>query len=245
MRLLGGMSATSSSSAAMPTWIIRASAWPSSGGCWKRRGFASASSRSRTGRAPRRSRRWASRACSFGVTAGNMDSMVNRYTSDKRVRSDDAYTPGGAAGKRPDRSVIVYSQRLARRPIATVPIVIGGIEASLRRIAHFDYWSEKCGARCCSMPRRPARLRQCRAADHRHREAPRCRRDHRPAARPARHGLRARRPCAGLHRDRFTPSGCTRPVESAGGSLRHEEEMRDKGAPPPSGSRAWCASCVA
>jgi uncharacterized radical SAM protein YgiQ len=78
----------------------------------------------------------------FGVTAGNMDSMVNRYTSDKRIRSDDAYTPGGEAGRRPDRSVIVYSQRL-REAFRDVPIVIGGIEASLRRIAHFDYWSEK------------------------------------------------------------------------------------------------------
>ena len=78
----------------------------------------------------------------FGVTAGNMDSMVNRYTSDRRVRSDDAYTPGGAGGKRPDRCVIVYSQRL-REAYKSVPIVIGGIEASLRRIAHFDYWSEQ------------------------------------------------------------------------------------------------------
>ena len=78
----------------------------------------------------------------FGITAGNMDSMVNRYTSDRRIRSDDAYTPGGEGGKRPDRSVIVYSQR-AREAYADVPIVIGGIEASLRRIAHFDYWSEK------------------------------------------------------------------------------------------------------
>jgi uncharacterized radical SAM protein YgiQ len=78
----------------------------------------------------------------FGITAGNMDSMVNRYTSDRRVRSDDAYTPGGVGGKRPDRSVIVYAQR-AREAFKDVPIVIGGIEASLRRIAHFDYWSEK------------------------------------------------------------------------------------------------------
>ncbi len=77
----------------------------------------------------------------FGVTGGNMDSMVNRYTSDRRVRSDDAYTPGGLGGKRPDRCVIVYSQRI-REAYKTVPIVIGGIEASLRRIAHFDYWSE-------------------------------------------------------------------------------------------------------
>ncbi len=78
----------------------------------------------------------------FGVTGGNMDSMVNRYTSDRRIRSDDAYTPGGAGGARPDRCVIVYSQRV-REAFKDVPIVIGGIEASLRRIAHFDYWSEK------------------------------------------------------------------------------------------------------
>ena len=78
----------------------------------------------------------------FGVTAGNMDSMVNRYTSDRRVRSDDAYTPGDVGGRRPDRAVIVYSQRV-REAFKDVPLVIGGIEASLRRIAHFDYWSEK------------------------------------------------------------------------------------------------------
>jgi uncharacterized radical SAM protein YgiQ len=78
----------------------------------------------------------------FGITAGNMDSMVNRYTADRRLRSDDAYTPAGAGGRRPDRSVIVYAQR-AREAFRDVPIVIGGIEASLRRIAHFDYWSEK------------------------------------------------------------------------------------------------------
>jgi len=77
----------------------------------------------------------------FGVTGGNMDSMVNRYTSDRRIRSDDAYTPGGEGGQRPDRCVIVYSQR-AREAYKDVPIVIGGIEASLRRIAHYDYWSE-------------------------------------------------------------------------------------------------------
>jgi uncharacterized radical SAM protein YgiQ len=78
----------------------------------------------------------------FGVTAGNMDSMVNRYTSDRRVRRDDAYTPGGEGGRRPDRSVIVYAQRL-REAWPGVPLVIGGIEASLRRIAHYDYWQEK------------------------------------------------------------------------------------------------------
>ncbi len=78
----------------------------------------------------------------FGITAGNMDSMVNRYTADKRVRSDDAYTPDGVGGRRPDRSVIVYAQRV-REAFPEVPVVIGGIEASLRRIAHFDYWQEK------------------------------------------------------------------------------------------------------
>jgi uncharacterized radical SAM protein YgiQ len=78
----------------------------------------------------------------FGITAGNMDSMVNRYTADRRIRSDDAYTPHGVAGRRPDRCVIVYSQRV-REAFRDVPVVIGGIEASLRRIAHFDYWSEK------------------------------------------------------------------------------------------------------
>jgi len=78
----------------------------------------------------------------FGITGGNMDSMVNRYTAERRIRSDDAYTPGGVGGQRPDRSVIVYAQR-AREAFRDVPIVVGGIEASLRRIAHYDYWSEK------------------------------------------------------------------------------------------------------
>lgn len=78
----------------------------------------------------------------FGVTGGNMDSMVNRYTSDRRIRSNDAYTADGEGGKRPDRCVVPYSQR-CREAYKGVPIVIGGIEASLRRIAHYDYWSEK------------------------------------------------------------------------------------------------------
>ncbi len=78
----------------------------------------------------------------FGVTGGNMDSMVNRYTADRRLRHDDAYTPGGEGGKRPDRCTIVYAQR-CREAFKDTPIVLGGIEASLRRIAHFDYWSEK------------------------------------------------------------------------------------------------------
>ena len=78
----------------------------------------------------------------FGVTAGNMDSMINRYTADRKIRSDDAYTPGDAGGKRPDRAAIVYSQR-CREAYKDVPIVLGGIEGSLRRIAHYDYWSDK------------------------------------------------------------------------------------------------------
>jgi len=78
----------------------------------------------------------------WGVTAGNMDSMVNRYTSDKKIRSDDAYSPNGVAGLRPDRSTLVYTQR-CREAHGDVPVVIGGIEASLRRIAHYDYWSDK------------------------------------------------------------------------------------------------------
>ena len=78
----------------------------------------------------------------FGITGGNMDSMVNRYTADRRLRHNDSYTPGGEGGKRPDRSVIVYAQR-CREAYSNVAIVLGGIESSLRRIAHYDYWSDK------------------------------------------------------------------------------------------------------
>ncbi|HEX2010583.1 MAG TPA: YgiQ family radical SAM protein [Roseateles sp.] len=78
----------------------------------------------------------------FGVAAGNMDSMINRYTADRKIRSDDAYTPGGEGGKRPDRATLVYTQR-CKEAWNDVPVVIGGIEASLRRIAHYDYWSDK------------------------------------------------------------------------------------------------------
>ncbi|NOH83881.1 YgiQ family radical SAM protein [Vibrio sp. 03-59-1] len=78
----------------------------------------------------------------FGITAGNMDSMINRYTSDRKLRHDDAYTPNNEGGKRPDRATLVYSQR-CREAYKEAPIVLGGIEASLRRIAHYDYWSDK------------------------------------------------------------------------------------------------------
>ena len=78
----------------------------------------------------------------FGVTAGNMDSMINRYTADRKIRSEDAYTPNGAPNKRPDRALTVYAQRV-REAYPGVNVVIGSIEASLRRIAHYDYWSDK------------------------------------------------------------------------------------------------------
>ncbi len=77
----------------------------------------------------------------FGITAGNMDSMVNRFTADRKIRSDDAYTPNGEAGKRPDRAVMVYGQKV-REAYPGVAVVAGSIEASLRRIAHYDYWSD-------------------------------------------------------------------------------------------------------
>lgn len=78
----------------------------------------------------------------FGITAGNMDSMINRYTADRKIRSDDAYSPDDIGGKRPDRSSIVYAHR-CREAYRETPIVLGGIEASLRRIAHYDYWQDK------------------------------------------------------------------------------------------------------
>ena len=78
----------------------------------------------------------------FGVTAGNMDSMINRYTAERKLRHDDAYTPNNEGGKRPDRAVTVYTQR-CKEAFNDVPVVIGGIEASLRRLAHYDYWSDK------------------------------------------------------------------------------------------------------
>jgi uncharacterized radical SAM protein YgiQ len=78
----------------------------------------------------------------YGVTAGNMDSMINRYTADRKPRSDDAYTPGGQGGSRPDRCSLVYTQR-CKEAWPDVPVVLGGIEASLRRIAHYDYWQDK------------------------------------------------------------------------------------------------------
>jgi uncharacterized radical SAM protein YgiQ len=78
----------------------------------------------------------------FGVTAGNMDSMVNHYTAARRLRADDAYTPGGKAGFRPDYPTIVYS-KILKKLFPEVPVVLGGIEASMRRLTHYDYWKDK------------------------------------------------------------------------------------------------------
>ena len=78
----------------------------------------------------------------FLVSAGNIDSMVNHYTVAKKVRSTDSYSPGGSAGKRPDRATIVYCNRI-REAYGGIPIIIGGVEASLRRFAHYDYWDDR------------------------------------------------------------------------------------------------------
>src|ERR1700675_3576432 len=78
----------------------------------------------------------------FAISAGNMDSMINHYTANRRVRNDDAYSPGGAIGRRPDRCTLAYCQR-AREAYRGVPVIAGGVEGSVRRIAHYDYWSDK------------------------------------------------------------------------------------------------------
>ena len=78
----------------------------------------------------------------WGVTGGNMDSMINHYTANRKVRNDDAYSPGGQIGRRPDRATLAYCQR-SREAFKGVPVIAGGVEASLRRIAHYDYWSDK------------------------------------------------------------------------------------------------------
>ena len=93
--------------------------------------------------------------------------MINRYTADRKIRSDDAYTPGGAGGKRPDRATLVYTQR-CKEAWSDVPVVIGGIEASLRRIAHYDYWQDKVRRSILvDSQGRPAAVRQRRARHHR------------------------------------------------------------------------------
>ena len=104
----------------------------------------------------------------FLVTAGNMDSMVNHYSVSKKRRATDAYTPGGVMGKRPDYAVTVYS-RLIRSVYPDIPMIIGGIEASLRRLGHYDYWSNKvkrsvlldAGAQHCGNRRRACVRNRC------------------------------------------------------------------------------------
>ncbi|MBZ0171790.1 MAG: hypothetical protein K8E66_05375, partial [Phycisphaerales bacterium] len=77
----------------------------------------------------------------FAISAGNMDSMINHYTANRKVRNDDAYSPGGRIGRRPDRATLAYCHR-AREAYKDVPVIAGGVEASLRRLAHYDYWSD-------------------------------------------------------------------------------------------------------
>jgi hypothetical protein len=142
----------------------------------------------------------------FGVTAGNMDSMVNRYTADRKPRSDDAYTPNGEPNRRPDRAVVVYAQR-CREAFPGANVVIGSIEASLRRIAHYDYWSDK--VRRSVLPDSKADLLIFGSAEraivelaHRLAAGEKDRRD----PRPARHGLHGAARLAawrGLGRNRF------------------------------------------
>src|SRR6202030_2378204 len=78
----------------------------------------------------------------FAISAGNMDSMINHYTANRKVRNDDAYSPGGQMAGRPDRATLAYCKR-AREAYRGVPVIAGGVEASLRRLAHYDYWSDK------------------------------------------------------------------------------------------------------
>ena len=171
----------------------------------------------------------------FGISAGNMDSMVNRYTADRKIRSDDAYTPGAEGGKRPDRSVIVYAQR-AREAYGDVPIIIGGIEASLRRIAHYDYWSDK--VRRSILLDAKADLLVYGNAERQVVEIA-----HRLAAkepiaeyhRYPRHGLRAQRPAGRLERAGFHASGYARRAESAGESLCDRRRNALNKVPSPSG----------
>ena len=156
----------------------------------------------------------------FGITAGNMDSMVNRYTADRRIRSDDAYTPHGVGGSRPDRCVVVYAQRV-REAYKDVPIVIGGIEASLRRIAHFDYWSEKVrrsvllDAKADLLVYGNAERQICEIAHRLARGEPIS-----ADRRSARHGVRAAPPAGRLDRDRFDDGRRAGPCRAAARSVR-------------------------
>ena len=168
----GGTRSTSSSSPATPTSIIPASRWRSSAACWRRPGFRVGDPQpARLADRASRGGSSAGRGCSSRVSAGNMDSMINHYTANKKVRNDDAYSPGGRIGLRPDRATLPYCQR-AREAFPGVPVIAGGVEASLRRLAHYDYWSDKVRRSIlldCKADLR--RLRHGRAADRRDRPA--------------------------------------------------------------------------
>ena len=165
----------------------------------------------------------------FGVTAGNMDSMVNRYTADRRIRSNDAYTPDGEAGRRPDHSVVVYAQRV-REAFKGVPLVIGGIEASLRRVAHFDYWSDTVRRSVLFDSKADLLVfgngeRQIVEIAHRLAKGEAITAPHRHP----RHRLPAPGPAGGLGRGRLHQRGRTRPHRPTEGSLRRTRRPRQPG----------------
>jgi hypothetical protein len=169
----------------------------------------------------------------FGITAGNMDSMVNRYTADRKIRSDDAYTPNAEPNKRPDRAVVVYAQR-AREAFPEANVVIGSIEASLRRIAHYDYWSDRCAARCCPTAKADLLLfgnAERALVELSHRLA--AERENRKHPRPARHRLHGAArlaPTPDWIEARFDDAGHARRGACASRSLRDGREAR-KSAP--------------
>ena len=137
--------------------------------CSKRRGYALASSRSRTGAAPSHFARSVGRRLFFGVTAGNMDSMVNRYTADQRIRSDDAYTAGGEAGAAPGPLGDRLRPAHARGLSATCRSSLAASKPRCAALPISTTGRKTCGARSCSMPGRPAGLRQRRTRDRRDR----------------------------------------------------------------------------
>ena len=126
----------------MPTSIIRASRWRCSGRLLESEGFRVAILSQPDWHSCDAWRTFGRPRLFFAISAGNMDSMINHYTANRKVRNDDAYSPGGAIGRRPDRATLAYCQR-AREAYKGVPVIAGGVEASLRRLAHYDYWSDK------------------------------------------------------------------------------------------------------
>ena len=184
----------------------------------------------------------------FAISAGNMDSMINHYTANRKVRNDDAYSPGGRIGRRPDRATLAYCQR-AREAYKGVPIIAGGVEASLRRIAHYDYWSDKvrrsivldakCDLLVYGMGER---------ADHRNRPPTRRRRDGERSAQPARRCLSPRREGTGRHTERHRSRCHTLRIRSAPPTTRQSKRTfcaHDQNLPSGNQSAtmpsAWCS----